>query len=329
MFVGKDIFLKQYEKRTFFRFFILLFGSYIFIFIALASLYYYTDYIRLNKESKLQAQLNYIECKNLNLENCKKKNIPKANMKNTYTNILFALGLLLFMLIPISIFLSFFSLHPVRKASVMIDNFIAEIVHDINTPISTILLNTKSLLKNTPEKANKLNRTLSSAEQLYDMQHDLLALIDEKSNIKVDKVELSEIVKLVINDFKLKHTSQTFIINCRPLVLYVNQIDIRRILQNIISNAIKYNINNNPIELNMKSYILIIKDKGKGMKNPKKIFEKNYREDYSIQGNGIGLASVLSMLKRNNIDIKVFSTVHTGTMIHLNFEKTLIQGSTI
>jgi len=55
------------------------------------------------------------------------------------------------------------------------------------------------------------------------------------------------------------------------------------------------------------------------MEHPEKVFEKNYREDYNIQGNGLGLASVLAMLKRNDIEISVKSDIDVGTKIILNF----------
>jgi len=85
------------------------------------------------------------------------------------------LALVLLIFIPITLFLSFYALRPVRQASTMIDNFIANIVHDINTPIATIMLNVKSILRKTPKnEPKKLNRILSSAKQLTDMQHDLL-----------------------------------------------------------------------------------------------------------------------------------------------------------
>lgn len=323
MFVGKDIYLKRYERSTFFRFFMLLFGSYLLMYVVVASLYYHQEYTRLSKELSLQGQLEYIECKSLDLPSCSQGQLGNPNMQKTYKNILFVFGLLLILIIPISIFLSFFSLKPVGKASTMIDNFIANIVHDINTPINTIMLNTKSLMKSSAIVNPKLTRTLASADQLSDMQHDLLALADEKVNVEIHAVELKEFIEEIIEEFTLKHNAQQFILRLNALTLYLNRIDLRRILQNLISNAIKYNCNNHPITIYTQEHFLIIEDKGKGIENPEKVFERNYREDYSIQGNGLGLASVLAMLDRNNMGIKVLSTLGTGTTIYLNFQKIL------
>ncbi|HHS93294.1 MAG TPA: ATP-binding protein, partial [Campylobacterales bacterium] len=98
-----------------------------------------------------------------------------------------------------------------------------------------------------------------------------------------------------------------------------NAVDMRRIIQNLLSNAVKYNRDENLIKIYSQEKSLIIEDQGKGMLHPEKVFDRNYREDYSIQGNGLGLASVLSMLERNNININVKSKINRGTQITLNF----------
>lgn len=306
----------------------LLFGSFVLMFAFIAFFYITQEYTRLLKEQELKSQLNYIECMSLKIEdNCsiyQRTNTP--NMKNVYTDTVYVFGILLIFIIPISIMLSFFSVRPVRQASAMIDDFIASIVHDINTPISTILLNTKSLIKHSRNTSPKLTRILASSKQLQDMQHDLLALADEKTELNIDEINLKDMIQNIVEDFKLKHSNQTFILNLSEQTIYANQMDMRRIMQNLISNAIKYNIDHNPIRIYNAEHWLTIEDKGRGILRPDKVFDKNYREDYTIEGNGIGLASVLAMLERNHIDIKVSSQPHAGTKIQLNLEKNLYKG---
>jgi two-component system OmpR family sensor kinase len=318
--------LKQYEKSALIRFFLLLFGAFMLMFLLIAVLYYFQEYTQLTKELALNAQLEYIECMKLELGDC---DVPKAalqpDMRGIYHNIFTVLGLLLLLVIPITLWLSFFSVKPVRKASTMIDNFIANIVHDINTPISTIMLNSRSLIKHTTTPSAKHDRILASAKQLQDMQHDLLALADEKIELERHEVALKILCEEIIEDFRLKYPKQPFNVTLNEQTAYVNQVDMRRIIQNLISNAVKYNRNSNPIKLYNGAERLVIEDQGKGMKHPEKIFDKNYREDYTIQGNGIGLASVLAMLTRNHIEITVSSQLHQGTIIQLDFNDTDIK----
>jgi len=318
-FVGKDTFLKRYEKTALLRFFGVFLGAFLLLFILLSSLYYLQESKRVTKELELVNQLNYIDCMRLEMENCNQYNSTNPDLTPLYKNIGYALTLVLLIFIPISLFLSFYALRPVRQASTMIDNFIANIVHDINTPIATIMLNVKSVLRKYKEEPKKLNRILSSAKQLTDMQHDLLALADENNEIEKELVDLALICEEIVDGFKLQYPSQPFEESVESQKVEVNPVDIRRIIQNLLSNAIKYNRNENLIKIYTEETNLVIEDQGKGMEHPEKVFEKNYREDYSIQGNGLGLASVLAMLKRNDIEIKVKSDINVGTTLILNF----------
>lgn len=320
IFVDRGIFLKRYEKNAFFRFFTLFFLAFMLMFILLGTLYYFQEHTRLTKELELTSQMNYIECMKLDMgDECLQMKEMSPNMSLVKKDILYALGLILLLFIPISLFLSLFSIRPVRQASIMIDNFIANIVHDINTPIATIMLNSKSLIKKTQTVPKKLQRILSSAEQLSDMQHDLLALADEKNETEVEEIEIKSTVEEIVDGFRLQYATQLFEVNVEEEIVTLNGVDFRRIIQNLLSNAVKYNRHENLIKIYSHNRILVIKDAGKGMENPQKVFEKNYREDYSIQGNGLGLASVLAMINRNNIGIEVSSQVNIGTTIRLNF----------
>jgi two-component system OmpR family sensor kinase len=312
--------LKHYEKHTFLRFFALLSAAFFLMFLLLGGLYYTQEKERLQKEVQITAKLQYIECRQLmHKDSCSEQPTAAPDLGSLHRNLIYAMLLVLFIFMPISLLLSYFSMRPVRKASIMIDNFIANIVHDINTPVSTILLNAKSLLKHPGKADTKLSRIISSAQQLEYMQHDLLALCDEKTAVETEEIDTKALIEELTGDFSLHYPAQRFELSLQVQKVTLNTLDLRRILQNLLSNAIKYNRDNHPIRIdNMDGNIHII-DRGKGIENPQKIFEKNYREDYTVQGNGLGLASVLAMAQRNSISIDVESTVGKGTHITLIF----------
>ena len=315
----KDTFLKRYEKVALSRFFFLFLSAFMLMFILLSTLYYFQESSRLSKELEVINSMNYIECMKLKMEECSQYQKIEPNLDELFKNIFFALLWVLLLFVPISLFLAIFALKPVRQASTMIDNFIANIVHDINTPIASIMLNAKSIIRKSSEKSKKLTRILSSAKQLIDMQHDLLALADENTSIEKTSLDLKPLAEEIIEAFQLQHPSQFFEIKLSPQTIVVNQVDCRRIIQNLISNAVKYNRDENLIKIYSQKELFIIEDQGKGMAHSEKVFEKNYREDYTIQGNGLGLASVMAMLQRNNIEITVKSKLNRGTQISLNF----------
>jgi len=318
-FVDKDTFLKRYERNSILRFFGVFIGAFMLMFVVLATLYYFYESDRLNNDLEVDIQMNYIDCMKFQLEDCQKYQNATADFTPIYIHIFYAFILIVLLFAPISFFLALYALKPVRLASTMIDNFIANIVHDINTPIATIMLNAKSILRKSQEAPKKLLRILSSAKQLTDMQHDLLALADENGEIEKENIDLKSLSEEIVEGFKLQYPSQAFEERVEELKVEVNMVDMRRIIQNLLSNAVKYNRDENLIKIYTKNQNLIIEDQGKGMAHPEKVFEKNYREDYTIQGNGLGLASVLAMLERNNIDIEVKSELNVGTIIILNF----------
>ncbi len=324
---GRVISLKKHERDSFFRFSLLFVGTFVLMFIFVAFLYYLDEYKRASKEIELENRLKYIECKKLNTSrDCRSADTAVyPNMDRIYANILYAFIAIMIIFIPISIILSYFSIGPVRRASHVIDCFIENIAHDLNTPINTIKLNAKSLIRLFGE-SDKLVRIVSSADQLSDMRHDLLSLSTEKTDIEINRILLKSFAKEIVDDFRLKHKSQKFDIFVEDMVLYVNHTDLRRIVQNLLSNSIKYNNNNNIIKIYTSENCLIIKDSGRGIQNLDRVFDRSYREFCNISGNGIGLSSVLAMADRNKLQIKINSKYGKGTTAYIDFSEAIEKG---
>ncbi len=72
----------------------------------------------------------------------------------------------------------------------------------------------------------------------------------------------------------------TFSLNASTLLLEANHDAIVRIVDNILSNAAKYNKIDGfvKIDIDTKKKTLRIEDSGEGMKNPKMVFERFYKE---------------------------------------------------
>ena len=98
-----------------------------------------------------------------------------------------------------------------------------------------------------------------------------------------------------------------------------------RIIDNNISNAIKYSKDNSNINISLEkkeSFIqLIFKDEGVGIKDTSKIFERYYRGDKITGGFGIGLSIVKNICIKNKIQIEVNSHINKGTTFLYTFFK--------
>ena len=236
--------------------------------------------------------------------------------------------LVILFLIPIGLFLyinlSKNILEELFKSDEQIQNSIKKTLHEINTPVSTIKLNTKILLKQTSdekikEKLNKINR---SCEDLFELYHDMeYSIKKEVQNIQKEDIFLDELITKSINkfddikkDIKINYQKTNMIIN-------IDKRGFSIVLDNLISNAIKYNKDNGKIDIYTKENTLYIKDTGIGidMKNIFKIYDKYYQEDEQKDGFGIGLYTVKTFCDENNIKLNINSIQNTSTTISLTF----------
>lgn len=94
-------------------------------------------------------------------------------------------------------------------------------------------------------------------------------------------------------------------------------LELSRIIDNTLSNAIKYSKNATTITINITKHnntiILKIEDEGKGIKDIDKIFQRYYRGDKITGGFGIGLSIVKNICDKNNVQIKVASREKKGS----------------
>ena len=101
------------------------------------------------------------------------------------------------------------------------------------------------------------------------------------------------------------------------------------ILENIISNSIKYSNYNSIIKINIEkdktAAVCSIQDEGMGMTEDQvtKIFDRFYRADESrnakVTGNGLGLAIVKKLSNLQNLKLGIKSQPQSGTTVFINF----------
>jgi two-component system OmpR family sensor kinase len=97
---------------------------------------------------------------------------------------------------------------------------------------------------------------------------------------------------------------------------------ISKLIDNLISNAIKYNKIAGTITLTLSEGYLSIEDTGKGMskENLSNLFERYSRFDKSVGGFGIGLNIVSLIAKEYNLEIDVKSEVEQGTKVEVKWQ---------
>jgi two-component system OmpR family sensor kinase len=197
-----------------------------------------------------------------------------------------------------------------------LDRFTKDLIHDLNTPITSILLNTKMLERNIVNKdMKKVSRIENSAKDILALYNNLEILLD-KHNLTKEQINIQELLISIVDSYKQIYPKIRFHLKFEQKYIYSNYNALKRILDNIISNASKYSIDTTPeIFISYKNNVLTIKDNGKGMKYPKKIFERSYKE--MDNGHGIGMHIVHRLCSELSLKITIESTKNIGTTVIL------------
>jgi len=216
----------------------------------------------------------------------------------------------------VSIAFSLYALYPYKRYLKLTNEFIKDILHDFNTPISTIRLNL-SVLKRKIQNRN-IERIEGGVETILNLQNNLKEYLEDDIK-KSEKFELKEIVEQRVNYMQDLYPHITFLTDIDEKILYCYKDGFVRIIDNILSNACKYNKKDGSVTIKLKNKTLEISDTGSGIKNPKKIFNRFYKE--TSRGLGIGLHIVKKLSKKMHIPISVNSELGIGTTFKLNLKE--------
>jgi len=141
---------------------------------------------------------------------------------------------------------------------------------------------------------------------------------------QIDKVEfqefyLEEIVRSSIDKFQDIKKDIEINIEIKSIKINTDKNAFSKVIDNLISNAIKYNIDKGVINIAFEDNHLSIYNTGKSIdtKNIFIIFDRYYQEDSSSSGFGLGLSMVKGFCDKNKITIKI-NTEKNGTEIILN-----------
>ena len=218
-------------------------------------------------------------------------------------------------------------LKPMRDALHLLDRFIKDTTHELNTPVTAIITNIEMIDKNSLDDKllKKINRIEIGAKTISNIYEDLTFVTLNNQIISNNiEINLSNILKQRIEFFNsianMKKIS--FDLNIKDDVLIVCDMKkITKLIDNILSNAIKYNKIAGFIKINLDNNFLSIEDSGKGIEkeNLKTLFERYSRFDKSVGGFGIGLNIVSLIAKEYNLKIDVKSEINIGTTVEIRW----------
>ncbi|WP_170000476.1 HAMP domain-containing sensor histidine kinase [Campylobacter sp. RM9328] len=182
------------------------------------------------------------------------------------------------------------SLRPLYEKIEFLDGFLRDTTHEINTPLSVILMSIE-LFKNNPEKY--LANIKTAAMTLSNLYEDLAMIKFNKTDESVQEVNLADMLKERAEYFgaSLNAKGISLSLNTDEFTLTTSKFKIRKIIDNLLSNAVKYCNEGGKIELNLSQNSLNISNTGEGIakQNLPHIFELYTRFDKRNGGFGVGL----------------------------------------
>lgn len=241
-------------------------------------------------------------------------------------NVLFMLIITVVLLFMATLFLVKQSSEPYKRFNKYLENFIKDAMHEMKTPIGVILLNLDGLDATYPK--NKMIQRAKSALKNMVVVYEDLEFFVRKNVVEHPKehINLSTFTKERIEFFKdLLEAKEIFVNKQIEPLLYVefSKLELARVIDNTLSNAIKYSKNATTITVKVfekeeKIYLQIC-DEGKGIKEKEKIFDRYYRGDKISGGFGIGLSIVKTICDKNSVAIELESSPKRGSIFTFIF----------
>lgn len=231
-----------------------------------------------------------------------------------------------------------------EKANNAKSEFLSSMSHELRTPLNAIV-GLSSMIKDTSNDLDSRN----DAADIYKASNNLLELVDgilDINKLEANEMEVVEknyrvfdLLDNVIKSAKIRLGSKPIELKTDyskdiPTVLYGDSDKIRMILNNILSNAVKYT-ESGTIKLSVVAFIIkdkcnltfSISDTGRGIPEDQipYLFTKFYRlnedRDSNIEGTGLGLAITKSLVELLDGKITVDSVYGEGTTFVVNISQ--------
>ncbi len=204
-------------------------------------------------------------------------------------------------------------------------DMIQHTLHELNTPIATIQANITLIKRsNVNEKSlQRLRRIEDATKNLTKLYESIEYNIQENiEDIPKEHISLNEIITQSILKFDDIKGDITIKNQIEDLQLYSDKNGFERVIDNLLSNALKYNKKSGHVLFYTQGSKLFIQDSGIGIE-PKNLFivyEKSFQENPTTLGYGLGLSIVKNFCDKEQITIKIDTRKDIGTTISLDLK---------
>ncbi|MBN2768481.1 MAG: HAMP domain-containing histidine kinase [Campylobacterales bacterium] len=212
--------------------------------------------------------------------------------------------------------------HKIRKQIIKVSD---EVMHELNIPLSTITTNASMIRKNLQDEKDivRLNRIEKATQKLkrlyenlvYDITKDVLPI--QKELFYVDDVMRE------CSSYFMEQNRNVFVFDMDETQIMSDKLGFEQVIDNLLSNAMKYSDKNSKISIALKDMKLEIEDEGIGIDETQilHIHELYYQGNSESEGKGIGLSLVKKFCDKNHIDFTISSKKDIGTKVTLDLKE--------
>ncbi|ATH59869.1 MULTISPECIES: two-component system histidine kinase PnpS [Staphylococcus] len=216
--------------------------------------------------------------------------------------------------------------------------FVANVSHELKTPITSIKGFAETLLDGAKDDAQTLNDFLEiiskESNRIETLVYDLLDLshVEQQTQLETEPTSLSEIAETTIKNMQnIAENKNITIVNeiNRDIIIEANKDKVSQVALNLLSNAISYSKVSEEVIVRVfkegNKRILEVQDFGIGIseQDQKHIFERFYRVDKARSrdsgGTGLGLSITKHIMEAHHGRINVFSEPEKGSTFRVTF----------
>jgi c-di-GMP phosphodiesterase len=203
--------------------------------------------------------------------------------------------------------------------------FLRHAVHETNTPLSVIMSNI-DLHEMEHEKSVYLENIEVAMKNIFSIYDDLSYIVKkDQIQYKLYSIDLIDFVRNRIYFFKnvANQMESQFIFdtNSKEMLIQFNETKLQRIIDNTLTNAIKYTFEGKPIQVILKETTegieFSVSSHSKRIQYPQKVFEEYYREEKSKEGFGLGLNLVKRICDEEGVKITLTSDLNATCFTYL------------
>ncbi|MBI9053749.1 MAG: response regulator [Bacteroidales bacterium] len=212
--------------------------------------------------------------------------------------------------------------------------FLSVLSHELKAPLNAIegylrIMQEKQAGEEIASYDQMIDRSLHRIKGMRNLIMDLLDLTKinlEKKTDKFQNVDIGEIAQLAIesiNPYAIQKDVKITLINDKNITLNADPSDLEIVFNNLISNAVKYNVDGGKVKVTLKSenknIKIVVEDSGIGLSKEetddlfKEFFRVKNEQTKHITGSGLGLSIVKRVVDLYNGDVKIESKVGVGS----------------